>query len=78
MAGGATSGAAFDCYSGITSTPTLTTVANSATAFIISSIRQRLGGNQATFNVASGTTPDGILPFGISVSLQAASAKLFY
>ncbi|MFA4943070.1 MAG: autotransporter-associated beta strand repeat-containing protein [Lentisphaeria bacterium] len=60
MTGGTITGTAFDWYNSITSTPTLTTNASSATAIISSGMNLRLGANNATFNVAQGTTPGGL------------------
>ena len=56
MTGGTISGSAFDLYQGITTTPTLTTNASTATAVISSGFDLRLGGNYVTFNVGAGTT----------------------
>ena len=57
MTGGTISGVPFDWYQGITTTPTLTTVASTATAVISAGVNLRLGNaGNLTFNVASGST----------------------
>ena len=56
MTGGTIGGLSPDWYNGITSTPTLTTNASTATAVISSGLNLRLSGNYLTFNVAAGTT----------------------
>ena len=60
MNAGTISGVNADWYNGITSTPTVNTMASSATATISSGFRLRLNNNSLTFNVAQGTTPSGV------------------
>ena len=60
MTGGTISGNQPDWYNGITSTPTLTTNASTATAVISSGFNFRLGAGSVTFNVPQGTTPSGV------------------
>ncbi len=60
MKGGTISGLKFDWYNGITSTPTLTTLASSNASVISSGINLRLNNNQATFDIADGTTVGGV------------------
>ena len=56
-----TIGHAFDWYSGITTSPTLNTLANSTTATVSSGINLRLGTTHSlTLNVAAGTVPSGV------------------
>jgi fibronectin-binding autotransporter adhesin len=55
-------GNTFDWYNGITNNPTLSTVASSIPSIISANINLRLGAttNNLTFNVAPGTTSNGI------------------
>ncbi|MFA4943069.1 MAG: autotransporter-associated beta strand repeat-containing protein [Lentisphaeria bacterium] len=60
MTGGTISGSGYDWYNAITSTPTFTTNASSTTATVSSGMQLRLGSGRVTFDVASGTAPDGV------------------
>jgi fibronectin-binding autotransporter adhesin len=61
MTGGAITGAAFDWFNGINSTPSITTVGSTTTATISGGINLRLGASGTlTFNVVQGTAPEGV------------------
>ena len=61
MSGGTIAGIPFDWYDGMTTTPTLNTLASSTPAVLSGGINLRLTTTGSlTFNVAQGTTPNGV------------------